>query len=53
MGSEYLDSQDPRVRRSTATVVASLPVWWVVAGIGLRIVRAVAHRRESVDQLVD
>jgi hypothetical protein len=33
-------------------VTTGLPVWLVAAGIGLRIVRRFARRREPVDQLV-
>ena len=35
------------------TVVVSVSVWWVVAGIGLRIVRSLARQRGPVGQLVD
>jgi hypothetical protein len=34
-------------------VTTGLLVWLLVAGIGLRIVRAFARRLEPVDQLVD
>jgi hypothetical protein len=34
-------------------VTTGLLVWFVVAGIGLRIVRALARQRAPMDQLVD